>query len=245
MKTLRRLGQIVAGKIVVYVCRFIFFSSRKHFHFVDPGTNPYSKTRSESFIYSVWHDSLMMPVFLGRHRNTSAIVSKNFDGGYVAEVLKGSRIGSIRGSSSKGGAAAVRQVLALEEDHHVVVTPDGPRGPAREMKSGVVFLAAKTGRPIVPTAFIVKRNLEFAGKWTTLSIPLPFTTIHAYTGAPLRIPAKISSEDLNFYTERLQEAMDQLNEEAQKQVNRPMHPLLVREANPAAEQPVEHQQAAA
>src|SRR5262249_18048322 len=138
---------------VVAVCRLLFRTLRIHYLVGAPNTNPYTNDGLEGFIYCVWHDAIAYPMFSGRHIRTAALVSKNFDGSHIAFGLKMLGIQLVRGSSSKGGAAAVRELLRLPVNTHLVLTPDGPRGPRQQAKLGLVFLAAHSGRGIVPTAF--------------------------------------------------------------------------------------------
>src|SRR5690606_30728097 len=115
--------------------------------------------------------------FAGRHVKTVALVSKHHDGSSLSYGLQMLGIGLVRGSSSKHGASAVRELMRLPPTTHFVVTPDGPRGPEHQTKVGLVFLASRAGRSIVPTAFSAVRSWKIPGKWTSLVIPRPFTTI--------------------------------------------------------------------
>src|SRR5205814_9078199 len=138
---------------VIFCCRLLFRRLRIKYLPGAPNTNPDSNDGLEGFSYSVWHDEIAYPMFAGRHVRTVALVSKNFDGSHLAFGLKMLGIGLVRGSSSRGGAAAIRELLRLPTNTHLVLTPDGPRGPRRKVKLGLVFLASHSGRGIAPTAF--------------------------------------------------------------------------------------------
>lgn len=191
--------------------RSIFATARPRLNYADPDTSPYRPPTRETFIYCVWHDSLLMPLFLGRQPCTVALVGLHQDGAFLAHMLKLLKIGAIRGSSSRGGAEAAHQLLRQRADHHLVVTPDGPRGPRREMKPGIAFLASRTGKPVIPTAFACCRYYSFGTGWTDLAIPKYWTTIHAYAGDAIRVPPDADKQTLAEYTDIIQREMDRLN----------------------------------
>lgn len=195
--------------------RALFRTLRLEFHLSRPQTSPYQPADSQHFVYSVWHDSMIVPVFAGRQPATVALVGPHHDGSYVSNVLKSVGIPAVRGSSSHGGAKAVRQLLADTQNCHIVMTPDGPRGPRREIKAGLAFVAAKTGKAVVPTAFSCSRSWSIQGSWTDLMIPSPFAKVYILTGQPIAIPADADRNTLAEFTSQIQTAMDELNAQAE------------------------------
>lgn len=203
----------VLAASAISVFRSLFKTLSLKFH-TSEGTNPYDVNVVDRFIYCVWHDQLLIPIFGGKHRQTAALVSSNQDGSFVAAGLKSAGILAIRGSTSRGGAQAMRQLLREAEGKHIVMTPDGPRGPRRELQSGVVYLASRSGRAIVPTAFTCERGWRFGTGWTDLLVPKPFSKVHLLTGEPIHIPPDIKREELLKETARVQKAIDELNDRA-------------------------------
>ena len=104
----------------------------------------------------------------------------------------------------------MRELLRLPAGKHVVMTPDGPRGPRRQLKPGLVFLASRTGRAIVPTAFAASRGWSLRGSWTNLVIPKPFSTAFAITGDPIEVPPDAGREEIAVFESRVQGEMDRL-----------------------------------
>lgn len=196
------------GAFAVWVFRSLFLTLRHRFHTADK-TNPYSIEGDDRFIYCVWHDQLLIPIFGGKHRHTAALVSQNRDGSFVEAGLSSAGILPIRGSSSRGGAQAMRQLIREAEGKHIVMTPDGPRGPRRELSPGIVFLASRSGRAIVPTAFTCERGWRFGVGWTDLLVPKPFSRIHLLTGEPIHISPEA---DLRSEVARVQAAMLAMND---------------------------------
>lgn len=103
----------------------------------------------------------------------------------------------------------MRQLIREAEGNHIVMTPDGPRGPRRELSSGVVFLASHSGRAIVPTAFTCERGWRFGVGWTDLLVPKPFSKVHLLTGEPIHI---LPDADLQSEVARVQAAMLSMND---------------------------------
>ncbi len=201
---------------VVFVCRLLFRTLRIQYLAAAPNTNPYTNDGSVGFIYCVWHDAIAYPMFAGRHVRTVALVSQHVDGSLLSTGLKMLGIGSVRGSSNRNGASALRALLRLPSNTHVVMTPDGPRGPRRQMKGGIVFLASRSGRAIIPTAFAATRCWRISGRWTDLAIPKPFTRVYAVGGKPLVINSHASEAELSAAQVQLQVAMDLLSEQAEQ-----------------------------
>jgi len=201
--------------------QLLFRTLRREFREETPGTNPYVASGEERFLYCVWHDSIIVPIFAGRHTRSAALVSRHHDGSYVAGILRIVGIPSVRGSSKHGGASAVRQMMTTAKDQHIVITPDGPRGPRRKMQSGIVFLASHTGRAIVPTAYACIRSWRIKGNWTDLLMPKPFTKIFLLAGEPVKVPPDLSREGVARYAALVQDEMDRLNTEVERMAASP------------------------
>jgi lysophospholipid acyltransferase (LPLAT)-like uncharacterized protein len=216
MKIRSAYGNWLLAAIIVFFSRLLFRTLRIRLVAADPSTSPYLTDTTESFIYCVWHDSVAFPMFAGRHVRTVALVSKHQDGSCLGRGLQMLGIGLVRGSSSRDGAPAMRELLRLPAGKHVVLTPDGPRGPRRRIKPGLIFLASRTGRSIVPTAFAASRSWSLRGNWTNLIIPKPFSTAYALTGTPIRIPSGIEREELVNFEVKIQNEMDRLTILAQE-----------------------------
>jgi lysophospholipid acyltransferase (LPLAT)-like uncharacterized protein len=211
----RALDWLVAWSVVI-ICRVLFRTLRIQYLPSAPNTNPYSNDGNEGFIYCVWHDAIAFPMFAGRHVRTAALVSQNFDGSHLAVGLEILGIKLVRGSSSRGGANAIRELLRLPTNTHLVVTPDGPRGPRRQAKLGLIFLASHSGRAIVPTAFSAARSWRISGNWTDLTIPKPFTRIYALGGTPIFVKPDASADERAITLHQLQTEMDRLDAQAAK-----------------------------
>jgi lysophospholipid acyltransferase (LPLAT)-like uncharacterized protein len=173
--------------------------------------------RNQPVIFAIWHNRLLMlprvfdPCFPSRQ--SYGLISASRDGDLIALFIERSGYGTIRGSSSRKGVIALRQLVeTLAADGNVLVTPDGPRGPVYQASPGIVFLAQKSGAPIVPI------HLEYSNCWRLKSwdrfvVPRPFATLRAILGAPFAIPPIESAEQFEAERLRLQNAMMSLVEQ--------------------------------
>jgi lysophospholipid acyltransferase (LPLAT)-like uncharacterized protein len=166
----------------------------------------------ERMIYCLWHDSILIPL-TAKSRNPcpiAALVSRHRDGGHLDDFMSMLGVKSVRGSQNHGGAEAIKRLMNDIREFHVFITPDGPRGPRRVVKPGIVFLASQTGRAIIPVASTCHNAWRPGRGWTDLVIPRPFSTSYYITGGPIRVPGGIDREQLEAYRQRVQNEMDRL-----------------------------------
>jgi len=203
------------------------------------GVSPYNASGSQRYLYSVWHDSAVIAAFGGKHNRTVALTSRHRDGSFVASIVSAVDVGTIRGSSGRSGRTAARQLLRVARTHDIVITPDGPRGPRRTMSRGIVYLASRTGNPIVPTAFACSRAWEIPGSWTTQVVPKPFSHVALLAGDPILVPADLAQDEIETYRVRLQLAMDALQDRATSIVHQNSSVLLLDRTSNVAKNPQE------
>jgi lysophospholipid acyltransferase (LPLAT)-like uncharacterized protein len=196
---------------IVIVCRLLFKTLRIHYLPAAPNTNPYANDGSQGFIYSVWHDEVVFPMFGGRHVRTVALVSKHDDGSHLGFGLKMLGIDIVQGSSSRDGAGAIRELLRTADNSQIVITPDGPRGPRHQVKPGLILMAARSGRAVVPTAFAATSCWRIPGRWTDLVVPKPFSTAYALGGQPIYVPKEATDREFTKCLLQVQAEMDRLS----------------------------------
>jgi len=171
------------------------------------------RSRKRNFIYAFWHQRQVFFTYTHRKAGFPAVlVSRSRDGELIARTMTLSNIDSIRGSSSRGASEAARRMLeVLAEGRDAGITPDGPKGPSRKVKPGVLYLAQRSGCPILPIANAVTRHLELRRSWDRFHIPLPFSRAAVVYGEPLEVPA---DADLKAAAETLKERLDLVTDRA-------------------------------
>jgi lysophospholipid acyltransferase (LPLAT)-like uncharacterized protein len=150
----------------------------------------------ERLIFAIWHNRLALALMLYRRyvvrrdgsRRLAAMVSASRDGGLLARVLEHFHVEPVRGSSSRRGAQALRELVSWgERGHDLAITPDGPRGPCYQVQEGVIAAAQLTGFPIIPTVYHLNWKIRVKS-WDRFQIPLPFARCEVTTGRALRVP---------------------------------------------------------
>lgn len=134
------------------------------------------------FVYIFWHSRMLVGWWLFRKRNSAAIVSQSNDGEILTRILENWEYKVVRGSSSKGNKEALHRLTELAEKNSIVITPDGPRGPANEIKNGALIISNKCGIPIIPVKLIFNRKLILSKSWDKFEIPYPFSKCEVYFG---------------------------------------------------------------
>lgn len=141
----------------------------------------------EPVLYAFWHARQLPLVFTHRGRGIVVLVSRHRDGELITRILARFGFGTARGSSTRGGEAAVLGLrTAAQAGRCIAITPDGPRGPAGEAKPGVAFLAAQLGVRVVPVA-TGARDAWVLRSWDRFRVPKPFARVVVVLGAPLSI----------------------------------------------------------
>jgi lysophospholipid acyltransferase (LPLAT)-like uncharacterized protein len=138
-------------------------------------------------IYATWHGRLLLLPWLYGWRGAHALTSRSRDGEIVSRWIRRFGLVPVRGSSSRGGADALRGLTrAVRAGREVVVVPDGPRGPREVLKPGVIVLARLSGAPIVPMAVGASREWRLRS-WDEFRIPRPFARCVVRFGEPIRV----------------------------------------------------------
>lgn len=150
-------------------------------------------------IIGFWHGRILPGMCFFRRRGIVVITSQNFDGEWIARVIRRFGYGTARGSSSRNAAGALRELIRqVRRGQGAAFTLDGPRGPARVAKGGAVWLAGATGSRILPF------HAEATRAWTTRSwdrtlIPKPFSTVCLAFAEPLSVPRDLDGEGIEEY----------------------------------------------
>ena len=145
-------------------------------------------------IYAFWHNRILaitaafLRVYPRGRRGVLVLTSASKDGMWLGELAGHLGMGSVRGSSSRRGATAMRELLErVAEGYDIAITPDGPRGPKYELGSGLVYLAQKAAMPVIPC------HARFHGAirlktWDRFAIPRPFARLEVTLGEALHVP---------------------------------------------------------
>lgn len=186
---LRAVG--LAGSALVSglfrTCRFEITGAESYLRFWRSG---------QPVVFVLWHGRLLAGAYAQRGNGLVALISQHRDGEYIARVVERWGYGTVRGSSTRGGTAALRQLVrCVREGRSVVLTPDGPQGPRERMKPGALRVAQLSGAPVIPVATGASRSWWVEG-WDRFQIPKPFSRIRMVYGEPLHIARTAGDAEL-------------------------------------------------
>ncbi len=150
------------------------------------------RRKKKGVLYAVWHDELFVPICAHRDENVVVLVSESRDGEIISRVLHAMGFGTVRGSSTRGGVKALKRLVQLiqREKKEIAVTIDGPKGPRHRVKDGIIYLALKSGAPILPIRVRISHKKVFKKSWDKFQLPLPGSRCSMIYGSPLYLSSK-------------------------------------------------------
>ena len=200
----------LSAAVFTVLMRLLFRTLKLECRLEHPDTSPYAQSNRDYYIYCIWHDTILISTFGGKHWHSTALTSRHSDGTFVAEVLKFVGVPAIRGSTNRITPSAVRDLLRATENQNIVIAPDGPRGPNRQMSDGIVHIASHTGLAIVPTACSCSSFWTIKGSWSDMIVPKPFSHVYLLAAEPVHVPSDLRSDGRKQYVAKVQVEMDRL-----------------------------------
>jgi lysophospholipid acyltransferase (LPLAT)-like uncharacterized protein len=185
------------------------------YHWVDRSEMFVNGARPGPAIYCVWHNRLMLCMiaywdYVKKRNDTpgmAALVSASKDGGFLTGVLEWFGVEPVRGSSSRRGAQAMRELITwAHRGYDLAITPDGPRGPRYVVQDGVASLAQLTGHLIVPVSYNLNWKITVKS-WDRFQIPLPFSRCEMVYEKPIRVPREATVAEREQFRQQLESSL--------------------------------------
>lgn len=208
--------QRAAAALVATLIRLVAATLRFHRH--DPH-GVFSVRGTGPAIFAIWHNRLALSLVLYRRyvvrqqpeRRMAAIVSASRDGALLARILELFKVAPVRGSSSRRGPQALRELVSwAKRGYDLALTPDGPRGPRYQLQEGVVAAAQLTGLPIVPISYRLSWKIPVKS-WDRFQIPLPGSRCDMYVGRPVSVPREASAGEREALRRQLERTLRELS----------------------------------
>ncbi len=183
----RLLSRLLGALIVLH--RATIRVERLHFeHYKD------LKARGVPILFALWHGRMFLSIQAHRGEGIATMASQSKDGEWIARWLEKNGYAVVRGSTTRGGSRALRQMVRLvRSGRHAALTVDGPKGPPRVVAPGVVQLARLTGAWILPITSSCSRP-RFLASWDRYLLPYPFSKAVVAYGGSFPIPPDVSDE---------------------------------------------------
>lgn len=187
---------------------------RYRYHALGPAVEPSARRPVQKCIYAFWHENMLLLANQYGGLGNRVLISQHADGQLIAEMCGYLGFEPIRGSTTRGGVEAVRRIVREGQAGSLIITPDGPRGPRRQVQRGLVYLAAHTGLPIVPVGLACPRPWRMKS-WDRFVLPRPFSRAICLTAEPIVVPADADKEQLEYHRQQVETDLTWLSEAAE------------------------------
>jgi lysophospholipid acyltransferase (LPLAT)-like uncharacterized protein len=181
--------------------------------FYDRSVDPIAGVGSPR-IYVFWHEYILFPLYLRGHCHLSMLLSQHRDADILARVGYHLGFDCVRGSTYRGGAKAIREMLERSRQQHLAITPDGPRGPRRQLAQGPIYLASRLRLPLVVMGYGFDRPWRMKS-WDRFAVPRPFSRARAVIGPPMHLPPDLDRAEMETCRQRVERLMNCLTSEAE------------------------------
>lgn len=182
--------------------------------------SPHQKAAHQrgAVIYASWHGNISSFIYPLRDRGFVALVSPVWEGEMIARVLKGFGYELVRGSSGHQSTEGLRaSIRVLKQGHSMLSVVDGPEGPAKEVKAGVIAMAQFTGATILPTLSVGTPSWAWP-YWDRHELPLPGAKVLYRYGEPMTIPREATRDELESYRLELENRLIALDEQMRSEL---------------------------
>ena len=182
--------------------------------YYDPTVDPVHPDYAGQKIFIFWHEYILFPLVKRGHCNLAMLLSRHGDAEILSRVAYHFGFDCVRGSSRRGGAAALRELVEKSRQMNLTITPDGPQGPRRVLAQGPVYLASKLGLPLVLLGMGYDRPWR-ARSWDRFAIPRPFSRGRAVVSPAIHLPPDLDREGLEHYRVEVERLLNRLTSEAE------------------------------
>ena len=199
----------LAGRACVFAVNSWMGTLDYRILYYDDAIDPASPECSGQKIYIFWHEYILFPFYLRGNCYLTMLLSRHRDANILSEAATRMGYEFVRGSTNRGGERAIRALAEAAASRHLTITPDGPRGPRRQMAPGAVYLASRLNMPIVAMGFGYNRPWRL-GSWDHFAIPRPFSRARAIMSEEIWIPRDLDKQGIEKYRGLVEERLNEL-----------------------------------
>jgi len=201
------------GLLASIVARFVRRTIDWHAIYMDARVDTVHPQALKRCVFACWHEYMLMPIVLRGHRRMLALASDHSDGEIITRAMQHLGWSVARGSTSRSGVKALLRMLH-ERDCSLNLTPDGPRGPRRQMSVGPIALASRLGLPLVCVGYAYHHPWRMRS-WDQFAVPRPFSRCRAVFGPPIMLPSNLTRDQMEAYRSWFEELLNWLTSEAE------------------------------
>ncbi len=186
-----------------------------HFRHDDPTVMPErARATGRRYIYAFFHEIMLFPAYRWPWPEMNVLISDHRDGEMIAQIIRRLGFSVVRGSSTRNGARALREMTRRIDSGHLCFTPDGPRGPRRTVQPGMIYASSRLGLPIVPVGMAFRRPWR-AKSWDKFAVPRPFTPAACIFPEAVAVPPDADREALEDHRADVERRLNRATEEAE------------------------------
>lgn len=182
----------------------------------DSAADPGDASFAGPALFVFWHENMLLPLFIRPNCRLTMLTSQHEDAEVLSHIAKYVGMGVIRGSTSRGGAKALRQVMQHGPGISLAIATDGPRGPRRHVAQGCVYLSSRLQVPIVLVAIGFERPWRVKKAWDRFAIPKPFSRARAIMGPRIQVPADLDRAEIEQHRQWIEQRLTELTELAEQ-----------------------------
>lgn len=187
-----------------------------HAVFYDPQVDPASAEFQGPAVFLFWHEYIPFLFYLRGHCNIAMLLSQHQDAEWLSQAARHMGFGTVRGSTRRGGVAALREMMRTSRSMNLTITPDGPRGPRRKLAAGCIYLSSRLGIPLVPIGLGYDRPWRYRRAWDQFAVPRPGSRARAVAGPKIAIPRDLERTGVEHYRVRVERLLNELTETAER-----------------------------
>ncbi len=172
-------------------------------------------------IYALWHGRMFIPFIFRKNCGITVLVSQHGNGELITSTIEVSGNKTVRGSTTRGGTRALAELIRhVKKGAKIAITPDGPKGPRWKLQSGIIYIAVKSGAPIILLAGSAKYAHYFKS-WDTFQLPFPFSKAVFVIGEPYFVTGGTDDKNIEFHRAEVEKRLTELTLKADKLAGAP------------------------
>ncbi|MBC19049.1 MAG: hypothetical protein CMJ74_02160 [Planctomycetaceae bacterium] len=218
VKKIMKLNNPITNKIAALIMQGVVRSWMGTLDFkaaaYDPSVDPASPDCRTRGIYIFWHEYIPLLMYLRGNCDLAMLMSRHRDADILSRLAMHFGFDFVRGSTRRGGDGALREMIRKSDSMHLTITPDGPRGPRRELAAGCVYLASKLEMPIIAMGLGYDRPWRVS-TWDQFAIPKPFSRARIVASPRIWIPRDLDREGLEHYRKQTETVLESMTIEAE------------------------------
>lgn len=176
--------------------------------FYEPRVDPAGPDYRGPAIFLFWHEYIPFLFYLRSNCHIAMLLSRHQDAEWLSQAARHMGFRTVRGSTSRGGVAALRGLLRTGQTMNLTITPDGPRGPRRSLAAGCIYASSRLGIPLVPIGLGYDRPWRIRRAWDQFAVPRPYSRARAIAGPAVQIPADVGRSGVERYRQQVERMLN-------------------------------------